>query len=181
VSELRLVRSPAPGRSPDASCLEAFQSEIDYVYRSLRRLGTRPADVDDLAQDVFLALRRCWVEYDPTRPLRPYLFGIAFRVASARRRKQTREVGLQKVAMPDPPRRPDELLASKQARNLVLAALERIPLRRRSVIVMHDIDQIGVKAIASTLGIPLYTIYSRLSKGRRELASALRQLMRRGT
>jgi len=74
------------------ACLDAFQKELDYVFRTLRRLGTSPSEVEDLAQEVFLALRRCWPEYDARRPLRPYLFGIAFRIASAHGRKRRREV-----------------------------------------------------------------------------------------
>ena len=64
----------------DEACVEAYQREIDYVFRTLRRLGVSPSEVDDLAQEVLLALRQSWGEYDPTRPLRPYLFGIAFRI-----------------------------------------------------------------------------------------------------
>ena len=38
--------------------------------------------------EFFLALRRCWNDYDQERPLRPFLFGISFRIASAYERKR---------------------------------------------------------------------------------------------
>jgi RNA polymerase sigma-70 factor (ECF subfamily) len=162
--------------SADEACLGAFQKELDYVYRTLRRLGTASSEVDDLAQEVFLALRRCWIEYDPERPLRPYLFGIAFRIASAYERKRRREVAFGVVEVGDTGPGPDDALQSKQARALVLAALDRIPLPRRAVLVMHDIDDVPVSAVAATLGIPLFTVYSRLRKARRELEAAIRRI-----
>jgi len=178
VSHLHLVPSPAPRPNADEACLDAFQRELDYVYRTLRRLGTAPSEVDDLAQEVFLALRRSWNEYDPERPLRPYLFGISFRIASAYERKRRREVAFGIVEVGDSGPGPDDALQSKQARALVLAALERIPLPRRAVLVMHDIDDIPVGHVASTLDIPLFTVYSRLRKARRELEAAVRRLLK---
>jgi len=44
---------------------------------------------------------------------------------------------------------------------------------------MHDLEEVPVAEIASVLGIRLFTVYGRLRKGRRELASALRRLLTR--
>ena len=178
MSHLRLVASPASRSTADEACLQAFQDELDYVYRTLRRLGTAPSEVDDLAQEVFLALRRCWADYDSSRPLRPFLFGISFRIASAYERKRRREVAFGVVDVGDAGPGPDDALQSKQARALVLAALDRIPLPRRAVMVMHDIDDVPVREVASILEIPLFTVYSRLRKARRELEAAIRRMLK---
>jgi RNA polymerase sigma-70 factor (ECF subfamily) len=158
----------------DEICLDTFQREVDFIYRSLRRLGTAPSDVEDLAQEVFLALRRSWPGFDQTRPVRAYLFGITFRIAAKHRRKRRREVAFKVVEVPDDRPGPDDELVAKRARALLLSALERIPLPRRAVLVMHEIDCIPVDEVAATLGIPRFTVYSRLRKARRELESALR-------
>jgi RNA polymerase sigma-70 factor (ECF subfamily) len=178
VTYLRLVPSPPAGLSADEACLGAFQQELDYVFRTLRRLGPAPSEVEDLAQEVFLALRGAWDQYDADRPLRPYLLGISFRIASAYQRKRSREVSFGIVEVGDAGPGPDDTLQSKQARALVLAALERIPLPRRAVLVMHDIDDIPVGQVAAALDIPLFTVYSRLRKARRELESAVRRLLK---
>jgi RNA polymerase sigma-70 factor (ECF subfamily) len=162
--------------TPDDACLEAFQRELDYVFRTLRRLGTSPSEIEDLAQELFLALRRSWSEYDASRPLRPYLFGIAYRIACAHHRKRNREVAFGIIEIGDAGPGPDDALASKQARALVLAALERVPLPRRAVLVMHDLDDVPVAEVAVVLSIPRFTVYSRLRKARRELQAALRHL-----
>ena len=176
MSHLRLL-PPSPLQvTSDEACLESFERELDYVHRTLRRLGTAPSEVDDLAQEVFLALHKCWAKYDPGRPLRPYLFGIAFRIAAAHHRKRSREVAFEIVEVSDTGPGPDDALQTKQARALVLAALEHIPLPRRAVLVMHDIDEVPVEEVASVLGIPRFTAYSRLRKARRELETAVRRL-----
>jgi RNA polymerase sigma-70 factor, ECF subfamily len=178
MSHLRLIASAAPGPTPDDSCLAAFQQELDYLWRTLRRLGVAASETEDLVQEVFLALRRSWPEYDRSRPLRPYLFGIAFRIAAANQRKRGREVATGMVEVLDVAPGPDDALASKQARAVVMAALERIPLPRRAVLVMHDLDDVAMVDVANVLSIPRFTAYSRLRKARKELEAAMRRLLR---
>src|SRR4051812_26034228 len=64
-----------------------FESEYSYVCRSLRRCGIRESDVEDLAHDVFLAAYVRSSDFDRSRPIKPWLFGIVFRVASHHRRR----------------------------------------------------------------------------------------------
>lgn len=171
---------PVVSATSDAACLEAFQRELDYIYSSLRRLGIPPSELEDLGQEVFLVLRRNWGVRDQERPLRPYLFGIAFRIASSYRRKRGREVPILALdAVPDERADAEESLQKKQARGLVLMALERVPLPRRAVLLMHDLDEIPMSEAAAALGIHLFTAYTRLRKARRELASNLRRILGR--
>ena len=174
---LRLVPRTA-SHGPDEACLAAFQEQFDYVWRTLRRFGTPPSELEDLVQDVFLALRRSWSEYDPARPLRPYLVGIAFRIAAASQRKRSREVVSESIEAGYSGPGPEDVLQAKQARAVVLAALERIPLPRRAVLVMHDLDDIPVRDVATALSVPLFTVYSQLRKARQELEVALRRVMK---
>jgi RNA polymerase sigma-70 factor, ECF subfamily len=163
----------------DNACLDGYQRELDYLVRTLRRLGVDPEDVEDLAQEVFLVLRRAWTQYDATRPLKPFLFGIAFRVAASHRRKHWREVPFADVDEADRGPSPDRTVEANQARATVLEALNRVPLKRRAVLVMHDLDEIPVQDVATTLSIPLFTAYSRLRKARRELEAAVTHIQRR--
>ena len=91
-SHLLLLAPPPAQMIRKDPVLEAYQQEITYVFHALRWLGARPQEIEDLAQEVFIALRRAWSRYDSSRPLRPYLFGVAFRVVSMQRRKTKREV-----------------------------------------------------------------------------------------
>src|SRR5688572_18940673 len=71
-----------------------FVRELAYVVRSLRRLGVRHEEVEDMAQEVFLAAHVHLDRYDPSRPVRPWLFAFAARVAANYRRlsRHTHEV-----------------------------------------------------------------------------------------
>jgi len=180
MSHLRLLSPPPPADTLEDACLNAFQSELDYIYRTLTRLGARRFDVDDLAQDLFIVLRRNWSEYDQSRPLRPYLFGIAFRITAAHKRKRRREVPCGVIQIYDSAPGPDDELRAKRSHALLLAALDRIPLTRRAMLIMHELDGIPVAEVAQAFSIPLFTAYSRLSKARRELQVAVRRLGRRG-
>lgn len=160
-------------------CLAAFQQEFDYLCRTLRRLGAPSVDVEDLVQEVFLVLHRRWADYDPSHSLRPWLFGIAFRVASAHRRRWAREVPRALLDLEDHRPHPEQALAAAQARSIVLAALDRIPFERRAVLVMRDLDDVAMRDIASALSIPLFTAYSRLRKARKELEAAVLDVQQR--
>ena len=174
-SHLLLVAPPPAHMIRKDPVLEAYQQEISYVFHALRWLGARPAEIEDLAQEVFIALRRSWSRYDSSRPLRPYLFGVAFRVVSMQRRKGKREAAFATLEIRDGGPGPDEALQLKQTRGMVLRALEKIPLRRRAVLVMHDLEDVPMAHIAATLSIPLFTAYSRLRKARIELEAAIRR------
>jgi RNA polymerase sigma-70 factor (ECF subfamily) len=157
-----------------------FELEVAYVMRTLRRLGVAPSDVEDMAHEVFLAVHGQLHAYDRARPLRPWLFGFAFRIASHYRRKAQREVGGAALEqLPDAADGPDTLLEKERKRRLVLAALEGIDLDRRAVFVMHEIDGVTCDEVARTLEIPVGTVYSRLRLARQDFAATMRRLQAR--
>ena len=159
-------------------CLAAFGQEFDYLCRTLRRLGVPRAEVEDLVHEIFLVLLRKWDEYDASRAFRPYLFGIALRVAAAHHRRRIQEVPTDEVEAEDQAARPDQSLQAKQARAIVLGALERLPLPRRAVLIMHDLDEVAMREVAAVLSIPVFTAYSRLRKARKEFEAAVRVIRR---
>jgi len=177
---LRLVHRAPEEPVQGEDCVRAFDSELDYVFASLRRLGAPPSDVEDLAHDVFVVLLRNWATLDTARPLRPYLFGVAFRIVSAHRRRRLREVPHPAPDSEDPGPSPESSVQSQEAAALLQAALEHIPLPRRAVIIMHELDGIPITEIARALSITRFGAYARLHKGHKELASAVRRLQRRG-
>jgi RNA polymerase sigma-70 factor (ECF subfamily) len=159
-----------------AGCLRAFETEFDFVRRALRWQGVRPGDADDLAQEVFLVLWRRWRELDRSRPLRPWLSGVVLKVAQQHRRREGRFVPGGLIDHEDPHRSTEDQLHSARARALVLRALGELSDRQRQVVVMHDLEGLPMREIASGLGVPLFTAYTRLRSGRRSLAAAIEAL-----
>lgn len=161
-------------------CLALYRQELSYLIGSLRRLGVSNSDIDDVLHEVFIVMMRRWEDYDRARPPRPWLFGIAFRVASGHRRRNGRELLRDCPDAEDSSAQPDETLAVTQQRRLLLQALAKIPLERRAVLILHDVDEVTMREIAEQLSIPLFTAYSRLRKARSELDAALKILLKGG-
>ena len=175
---LRQIQSARPGGPGEASCVAVYQQELDYLFETLQRLGASSREVEDLAHEVFLVLLRNWPELDLSLPIRPYLFAIAFRVVCAHRRRRRREVPCGYVDAEDQGTGPEERLQSKESTRLLTSALDTVPLPRRAVIVMHDLDGIPLVEVAAQLSLTRFGVYKRLRKARKELASALRRLLR---
>jgi RNA polymerase sigma-70 factor (ECF subfamily) len=156
-----------------------YEEEFDYLWHTLRRLGARPGDLEDTVHDVFVVVHRRLSDYDPGRPLRPWLFGIAYRVASERRRRGPQELPAgddELVELPDEAPSAEARLAAEQARWRVHRALQALPLEQRAVMVMHDLDGCTAPEVAETLEIPLNTVYSRLRLARDKFVAAVRAL-----
>jgi RNA polymerase sigma-70 factor, ECF subfamily len=180
--ELPLDR-PAAASRPGFE--ELYRQQLDYVWHTLRRLGVRASDLEDLVHDVFVVVYRRLADFDPTRAIRPWLFGIAYRVASEHRRRQPPHAPSARAeeavdALPDQAPSPERILASEEARQRVAAALAHLPLDQRAVLVLHDIDGVPVPEIALTLELPLNTVYSRLRLGRSKFVAALAATLDQG-
>jgi len=176
MAHLRSVPAELPSASPEVECLEAFERELDYLFMTLQRMGASPPEIDDLLQEIFMVLFRRWSTLDMSRPLRPWLFGVAFRVLRASRRRRHREVLCEEFELEDLGANPEVLFQDQESLGMLSTALGRIPQARRMVVVMHDIEGVEISDIARQLSMSKIGIYSRLYKGRRELASALRRL-----
>jgi RNA polymerase sigma factor (sigma-70 family) len=162
---------------PVEACARAFEEQSNFVRGVLVRLGVRKTDAEDLAQEVFLVMWRRWADYDRKRPLRPWLAGIALRIAYDHQRKRsTSETPHARLDLPDVAPRPDEQLATEGARRLVLRALAELSAKHQVLLVLHELDEVPVEALATRLGLPKDTIYSRLRRARFLFARAVRRL-----
>jgi RNA polymerase sigma-70 factor (ECF subfamily) len=177
---LRLAHSVSAMAPGDSTCLEAFDRELEYIFETLQRLGAIPREVEDLAQEIFVVLHRNWQKLDTSRPLRPYLFGVAFRVVCAHRRRRVREIPYPSLDAQDGGASPERTLQNKESIAVLMAALQRVPLPRRAVLVMHELDGIPIAEIAQRLSITRFGAYARLRKAHRELAAAVERLLRQG-
>jgi RNA polymerase sigma-70 factor (ECF subfamily) len=155
-----------------------FQEQFRYVWNSLRRLGVHDRDLEDMAHEVFVRVHDQLPLFDPSRPLRPWLFGIALGIATNYRRLARHRVQL----MAEPPevtdqaRRADESLEQNEQAMLVHAALQNVGLEQRAVLVLHELDGCPIPEVATTLGLSLNTTYSRLRLGREAFRGAFRRL-----
>jgi RNA polymerase sigma-70 factor (ECF subfamily) len=177
----------APGAPSDLSAFAfraLFDAEFRYVWNTLRYLGVRPADVQDVGQEVFLTVHRKLSAGEVPRSTRSWLFSLCYHAASnyrqlARHRREAPDDGVPEAA--DSARDAEAHLAAHQESSRVAEVLDALDLDRRTVLVSHDMDEIPMPEIAEALGIPLNTAYSRLRLARRDfLAAARRKGLHRG-
>ena len=174
---------PPPTGGPEALLAEAYREHFQHVWHTLRRLGVASRDLEDAAQEVFIIAYRRLSDFDRSRPIRPWLSGIAWRVASdERKRARNRRELVGIVAEPaSTTRGPSESLQASRARAMVRAALETIADDQRIVFIMHEIDGFSMPEIQDALDAPLNTLYSRLRLARRKFKAAIEKLQRGGT
>ncbi len=160
---------------------DVFDRECGYVVHSLRRLGVREADLEDLAQDVFVAVHRRFETYDRSRPLRPWLFAFAYRTASNYRRltRVRRETVLEEPAADvGVPADQEDRVQQERRRRWLHRALQTLDPKHRAAVILVDLDGVSPKHAAETFGIPLDTLYSRVRNGRSKLRAALEESAR---
>src|SRR5687767_7855526 len=92
VSVAGAMAVPGARSSDSFACAAAFEREVAFVKQSLRRHGVGFDDADDLTHEVLIVMWRRWADYDPSRPLRPWLAGIVFKVAHRHRLRRRREI-----------------------------------------------------------------------------------------
>jgi RNA polymerase sigma-70 factor, ECF subfamily len=154
-----------------------YREHFPYVWRSLLRLGVAPSDVEDLTHEVFVVVHRKLDEFDGRRPVKPWLFGIAFRLASEDRRRARRrfELGVPSVEQCSGAPGADDLLESDERRRLVLECLQTLEVNQRAALILIDIDGEAAIDVATAMKVPLQTVYSRLRVARQNFAAAVRR------
>jgi RNA polymerase sigma-70 factor (ECF subfamily) len=149
---------------------QRLRAEFDPICRALRRQGIDRADAEDLAQEVLLVAWRRWADFDATYPLRPWLMGIAFNVAHRHRRRRRPPLVAGALPWQDEAPPPERHFEAAEARDLVTRALARLPERHRTLLSLHDLDELSVEEITLRSGIRRFTIYTRLRRARLALA-----------
>jgi RNA polymerase sigma-70 factor (ECF subfamily) len=174
--QVREVEGYAPEGRPDPRAI--FEEYFDYVWTTLRYLGAREADLEDLTHEVFMRVFDRLDHFDTARPMRPWLFAFAYRIASEQRRLTRRRGEVLGSGVEAVDASPSAELAMERAeeRKLTLEALEAIELSRRAVFVLHELDDVPIPSVAEALGIPIPTAYSRLRLAREDFQKALRRL-----
>jgi RNA polymerase sigma-70 factor (ECF subfamily) len=157
---------------------ELFDRNLDFVWRSLRRLGVPELVVDDATHEVFLVAARRLADIELGRE-RSFLFATALRVASDVRRTVARRGehvvdDLELVADEAP--NPAELADRQRARAVLDRVLDAMELDLRAVFVLYELEEMTMAEIAATLDVPPGTVASRLRRAREAFQAAVSRL-----
>lgn len=171
----------APGEWPERTPEEEARlrnlvlSNHPFIWRVVRRLGIPEADADDVTQEVFLVAAHRLSDIEDGKE-RSFLYSVAVRVAAnARRAGRRRQSAYDRfeIAPREPVPLPDHLSEQRNAREMLDELLEQLPDDLREVLVLHEIEEIGVAEAAQILNIPVGTVGSRLRRGREKFHAAV--------
>jgi RNA polymerase sigma-70 factor (ECF subfamily) len=166
------IRGTARAGLPPDRLESLFDAHADRLYRLARRLVPNKDDALDLVQDTFLKAARASTE-PPTAPAQQEAWLV--RILVNLRRDQWRRAAVRRRSAhhirPGSPRHPEQAYLLQVS---VWQALDHLAPRRRTILVLHEIEGVPVPAIASLLGISAITVRWHLARARREVAQRIR-------
>ncbi|MBZ5515103.1 MAG: RNA polymerase sigma factor [Acidobacteriia bacterium] len=170
----------------DAAAWEALlQTHTRKIYNLCYRFTGRPAEAEDLTQEVFIKVFQTLRTFDPAQAA----FGVWLnRVARNhlvdhyRRTKRDRATSSLDDALPaieeksSPVADATAQVESRERRELLQRALERLSPDLREAVVLRDLQDLDYDEIAQVLAVPVGTVKSRINRGRLELARVLKRM-----
>ena len=154
------------------------------IFSLLARMVHDRADAADLTQEVFVKVFRGVGSFHGESSLRTWIYRIALREASNKRRwwgrHRQQEVPIEqesvdgecgtpvllKDKLEDPSESPYEIAVHTENRERVEAALQKVPEPFRTTLILRDIEGFVYEEVAEMQGVNLGTVKSRLVRGR---------------
>ncbi|HET6384236.1 MAG TPA: sigma-70 family RNA polymerase sigma factor [Armatimonadota bacterium] len=156
----------------------------DRIYNYLRAMSGSDADAEDLTQEAFIRAFLNARSFRRDSSFHTWLYRIAYNgyVDAARKQKRRQAVsldqpisededGLPDVA--DPAAGPEEFVQQMELQDVLVTALQELPERLRSAVVLHDVHGYSYEEIATIVRCPVGTVRSRLFHARQRLRRRL--------
>jgi RNA polymerase sigma factor (sigma-70 family) len=157
---------------------ETVLPHLDAAFNYARWLTKNDADAEDVVQDACVRAMRYFSSFRDD-DARAWLFTIVrnawySRVSRRPRVTDATPFGAASDEPADGALDPEERLLQQHSVALVRAALERLPIDFREVIVLREIEGLSYKEIAAVVCVPVGTVMSRLARGRERLSAVLK-------
>jgi RNA polymerase sigma-70 factor (ECF subfamily) len=148
------------------------EEHLAAVYRYAYRLTGTVQDAEDLTQQVFLLAQQRLEQLREAERARGWLFAI-LRNAFLRMAERTAPVAATNVGL-----NLDTLVAASYDGSPIdsqelQAAIDKLPIEFRLVVVMFYLEDCSYREIAEKLELPIGTVMSRLARAKRQLRASL--------
>lgn len=157
---------------------------LEPLYATAMRLTRNRADAEDLVQDTMVRALRFRDRFEPGTNLRAWLYTILHNTWRNRVRDTAREATdvdserIEELAATDGPAEvetPERVLLRATMDADLKDALDELPEVFRQAVWLRDVEEFSYAEIASMLDVPIGTVMSRISRGRRQLFEKLSQ------
>lgn len=157
----------AAAADPERAFALVYEEHFDSVYRLAFRFGVPAAEVEDVAQKVFVVAHRRITGGEQVENVGGWLRGITVRVVSQHRRwRRVRRLKAWLVkstaeAQAPVPRTPERAAHAHRTQRAVGEVLEHMSPKLREVLVLSDVEEHTQGEVAELLGISVNTVRSR--------------------
>jgi RNA polymerase sigma-70 factor (ECF subfamily) len=154
-----------------------YTRHFQFACRSLRLLGVEPNALEDAAQDVFAIVSRRLPAFERHASVTTWIFAIVQRVAANHRRSRRRRPEAL-VPLPEASSsqgRPDAQWEAERLAQLIQAFAAGLDESRRALLVLGLLERVPARVLADSLGIPVFTVYSRVRSVREALEAFLQR------
>jgi|SRR4051794_29883980 len=172
--------SDAGSGGEDRAFADEALSYVDALYGTALRLTRRPQDAEDLVQETYLKAFRASRQFKRGTNLKAWLFTILHNTFLNIRRHDGRnpvevnsETVEQAVDTAGDDRTPEKLLTRATLDGELQAALDSLPEAFRQAVWLRDVEEFSYAEIAEIVGVPIGTVMSRISRGRKMLHDLL--------
>jgi RNA polymerase sigma-70 factor (ECF subfamily) len=174
------MSSDSTAASADDEFAREALSYVDSLYGTALRLTRRPADAEDLVQDTYLKAFRAEGQFERGTNLKAWLFTILHNTFRNMRRHDVRnpvdvdsEVVERAADLVAEAHTPEQILSRATLDSDLQAALDELPEAFRQAVWLRDVEEFSYAEIARIVGVPIGTVMSRISRGRRMLYERL--------
>ncbi|MFP2957684.1 RNA polymerase sigma factor [Myxococcus sp. 1LA] len=151
-----------------------YEGLSDKLYALCLGITRDPSDARDAVQETFLSIQRSLPQFRGDAQLSTWAYRIAVRAAVAARTRRERHCGdAVDAEVVDPRARVEETVELRERQRRLDAAMHALSLEHRTVLSLFALEGLSHAQIASVLGIPEGTVWSRLHLARKRLAAAL--------
>ena len=177
-----MLSALARERSSELSAERVYELHADFVWRTLQHLGARSADLEDLAQEVFVIVHRRIDSFDGRSKLTTWLFGVCLHLVQRHRRRAYLRLEFLQAEPPEriDPSTPEQRYAGAEANARLEKLLDKLSPERRATFVLFEVEGVSCEEIAELTAVPVGTVYSRLHLARKEVAKVAQRLRRSG-
>lgn len=163
---------------------DVYQAHVDRVARWAIRLGGPAIDVDDVVQEVFVAVHRQLAGFRGDSSVATWLYRITANVVSDRRRRNRWRRFLSGHAsdyadrVPSGAPTPIEVLEQREAVERVYRALDGMNERYRTLIILFEIEQLSGQEVVRLTGTKEGTLFVTLHRARAQFKKRLSRIER---
>jgi RNA polymerase sigma factor (sigma-70 family) len=160
-------------RGEPEACRQVIRQQGPSAYRFAFKILRDSVEAEDIAQEAMVRLWRQAPDWRPLARISTWLHKVIYRLALDRLRRR-REEGLDAAeALPDLSPGPEARFAAVQRRALVRAAMEQLPERQRTAVLLTHFQGLSGAEAASVLEVSIEALESLLARARRSLRTLL--------